>query len=85
MGEMKVINQTKLADSADSSLVALLEEILVMARKGEITSIAGVFLHEHYPMEFTCVDLGDEVTMLGAIDLLKDAYKREHLSEDDEE
>lgn len=81
---IKVIEKEKLADNADSSLVALLEEILLLARKGEITSIAGVFLHDHDPIEFTCVDLGDEVTMLGAIELLKDAYKLEHLQDDEE-
>lgn len=80
-GEIKEIKRKEIAATADASLVALFEELLINAREGKITSVIGVFMDDHIPIPFTCVDLGDELNMLGAIEVLKDAYKLEHLSD----
>lgn len=82
MAEIKVIkSKRELAEGADPELVELLEIMTQEAREGKITSIVGITLEDEQPLPFTCVEVGDELKMLGALTYLIDAYKNEHLSE----
>lgn len=66
----------------DESLIEMLEAMLKDAKEGNLVSLVGAYLDgsgENY--NFTSVEPTDELKMLGAIDILKDAYKLEHLTE----
>ncbi len=82
MAEIKVIkSKRELAEGADPSLVALLEMMTQEAREGRISSVVGVIWESDMPIPFTCVEVGQEFAMLGALTYLVDAFKHEHLDE----
>lgn len=66
----------------DETLVKMLEEMVEEAKNGDLLSIAGVILDgKGNNINFTSVEITDELKMLGALSILVDTYKLEHLTE----
>ena len=66
----------------DVEMVAMLEQMVIEAKEGSLLSIVGVILDaDGNNINFTSVEPTDELKMLGALEILRDEYKLEHLTE----
>ena len=68
----------------DAEMIEMLEEMVIEAKEGKLLSVAGVILDASGDnVNFTSVEPTDELKMLGALNILLDSYKLEHLTEYD--
>lgn len=86
MADIKVLKGKKsdieqANEEIDETLVLLLETMVLEARDGRIKNIVGVILKDGSAVPFSNVLINDELKMLGALDILKDFYKTEHLDQ----
>ena len=66
----------------DDSLVELLESMIKEVKEGKIKSIAGTVLDEEgVNLEFSSCEIGSELAMLGALHILTEVFKDEHLTQ----
>jgi hypothetical protein len=66
----------------DDSLVEMLETMVSEAKEGKLLSIVGVYLNQSGEnFNFTSVEVDDELKLLGCLDILKDEFKVEHLTD----
>jgi hypothetical protein len=82
MTDIKLVDARIEPLEIDETLVELLESMLQEVKEGKIKSIAGTVLDDDgVNLEFSSCEIGSELAMLGALHVLPEVFKDEHLTQ----
>ena len=83
---LQTVEKKPLVDETEpvKEVIEVLEELMVMARKGELRGIVGLALNTQQVGHIIVGDMDDRLyTMVGGLDILKDEVKLMYLEEEE--